>query len=1178
MTVSYGKTWWGQQWLKALTQIDFSNRLPRGKTYANKGAVTDIQLKSGAVDARVQGSRPRPYKVSITIPSFSEGQKKAILDEVQQNPALLAQLLNRELPAELDETARQQGLALFPRTWKDFPMQCSCPDAAVPCKHLAAVIYTIANEIDRNPFVVFQLHGLDLMQALKDRHINVQKGSAIHILTPGDIGQTHPAPPKPLDETIWEILDFSRLEPLKDKLLKLLTPNPVFWDKDFRKTLEKAYGLLVKGAAKYAPGPLELDGFSWQADLLLHLDETLHLRSLSMTNEDGSSHSLPEQDHLAERLRTSLLKGDHRQAEGASDTLRALFWIQQFCLQLLRNGAVVPQLLRVGQDEYRIRWLPATNHPTVRSLFEDVLRIVPANLVEIDTPNEPQYQEPNEQLYTLCSLFLNDYVQSLTEPLGRAVRSWTGRITLEFDWIEDLFFRDQPLSFEGRQMRELPSAIQLWLNNFYITHKTVVPILRVEDNLADGTFTVDILAEDSRQPMRPPLALRKILTQKVYEPVRFDFLQDVQLLTHHFPQLNEVVRTKGAQKARFDAETFVAILLETLPLMQLFGIQVLLPKSLQDWVRPQLSGRLQDTGAEKVGSFLNRDQMLTFDYQVAIGDELIDPQEFRKLVRGVSGLVRIRDRYVLVQADELEKLQKRLEHPPHLSETDLLKIALAEEYQGIPIGISPDVLGWLRTLTQPPAVTLPTGLTAELRPYQQRGYEWLLKNTQLGFGSLLADDMGLGKTLQVITLLLKFREDGRFQKKRGLVVLPTTLLTNWQKELARFAPSLRVLVYHGAKRQLDLTEVDVVLTTYGLVRSDPESFKKQAWYALVIDEAQAIKNTDTEQTRAIKALKADVKIALSGTPVENRLSEFWSVLDFTNKGYLGSLSKFTEEFAKPIQVERNHEKLEAFRKITAPFLLRRVKTDKSVIADLPDKVENNQYCHLTRQQAALYQSVVQESLKAIEGRGGIQRKGLVLKLMTALKQIGNHPVQYTKKGHATPHDSGKVEQLFELLTTIYENGEKVLVFTQYREMGDLLVQFIAEQFPTKPLFLHGGIERNQRDELVERFQTDRHANTFILSLKAGGTGLNLTAASHVIHYDLWWNPAVENQATDRAFRIGQTRNVMVYRLINNGTMEEKIDAMIHAKRELADLSVTTGETWLGDLSNEELKNLVRLED
>ena len=408
---------------------------------------------------------------------------------------------------------------------------------------------------------------------------------------------------------------------------------------------------------------------------------------------------------------------------------------------------------------------------------------------------------------------------------------------------------------------------------------------------------------------------------------------------------------------------------------------------------------------------------------------------------------------------------------------------------------------------------------------------------------------------------------------------PTTLLTNWQRELCRFAPGLSTLVYHGPKRIIPKEGPDVVITSYGVVRTDLAQLQVVDWRALIIDEAQQIKNHDTDQTRAVKRLQAPVRIAMSGTPVENRLSEYWSISDFSNKGLLGNSSYFQDHFAKPIQKDQDQHKLEQFRQVVRPFILRRLKTDTSIIQDLPEKVEQNCFAQLTQEQAVMYAGLVEQSLKAIQstGEGGIARRGLVLKMMTALKQICNHPVQFLKQGQPNPEQSGKLQLLLELVENILESGEKVLIFSQYQEMGALLGGAIEKRFGFEPLFLHGGCSRNERDRMVEVFQNHAHPSVFILSLKAGGTGLNLTAANHVIHYDLWWNPAVEAQATDRAFRIGQQRNVMVYRFVTQGTLEEKIDALLHDKKQLANLTVESGENWIGHLSNNELESLVKLD-
>ena len=485
----------------------------------------------------------------------------------------------------------------------------------------------------------------------------------------------------------------------------------------------------------------------------------------------------------------------------------------------------------------------------------------------------------------------------------------------------------------------------------------------------------------------------------------------------------------------------------------------------------------------------------------------------------------------------------------------------------------------------------PNSLKGQLRPYQLYGYSWLAFLRKWRLGACLADDMGLGKTIQTISLLL--REKGTKKKLSApvLLIAPTSVVTNWEREIGRFAPGLRTYVHRGASRlrgeemRAAVKGQDVVLTSYPIARLDAESIHSIKWLAVILDEAQNIKNPEAKQTQAIRKIEAEFRIALTGTPVENRLSELWSIMHFLNPGYLGARKSFRENFALPIERYHDEEAIKQLKQLTTPFILRRVKTDPRVISDLPDKVETKVYCTLTEEQATLYEAVVQDVMKQIEEEEGIKRRGLVLSMMMQLKQICNHPVQYLHQAGKNGADvslddrSGKLERLGELLEEVLaaERNDRALIFTQFAEMGAMLADYLPRAFGAGTQFLHGGTPAKARDQMVERFQEAEHAPPiFILSLKAGGTGLNLTRANHVFHFDRWWNPAVEDQATDRAFRIGQRRNVQVHKFVTTGTLEEMIDDMIESKKGLAQAVVGSGEGWLTEMSTAELRKIVTL--
>lgn len=474
------------------------------------------------------------------------------------------------------------------------------------------------------------------------------------------------------------------------------------------------------------------------------------------------------------------------------------------------------------------------------------------------------------------------------------------------------------------------------------------------------------------------------------------------------------------------------------------------------------------------------------------------------------------------------------------------------------------------------AYNVPESFTGELRPYQKIGYSWIVSNIRYNFGCILADDMGLGKTVQVLTAILHFKEMNPLDNEPSLIIVPPTLISNWENEIKKFTPELTYYIYHGSNRTFPFEEYDIILTSYGVVRLDLDIFMDKTWFLCVIDEAQNIKNPNTQQTRAIKSVKAKTKIALTGTPIENKLTDYWSIFDFVNKGYLSSLDSFKANYVMRIERLEETKTLEKFKTITKPFVLRRLKTDDNIKDELPDKIVNDIYCSLTKKQILLYNAIMEGIFEDLEGKTGIERRGIILNIITGLKQACNHPAQYLRSDNPKISESGKMELLITILENILDMDEKVIIFTQYAQMGEIIQKLVSKKLKTDVLFLYGSLTQQKRAEVIERFQEDQNCKILVATLKTGGVGLNLTAAQNVIHYDLWWNPAIENQATDRVHRIGQKSDVMVYRFITKGTLEEVIDEMSKNKLDLAEKAISSDETFITEMSDEELKEKLSL--
>lgn len=698
-----------------------------------------------------------------------------------------------------------------------------------------------------------------------------------------------------------------------------------------------------------------------------------------------------------------------------------------------------------------------------------------------------------------------------------------------------------------------------------------------------------------------------------------------------YPKLEQALNEPEPTSLVVTTNEAYQFLREFRPILEEQGVQVLVPEW---WDSPsmRLGTRLKiDSGPPEgddasgansmaASSRLGLGTLVNYHWEIAVGDKTLSLHEFEQLASRNTPLVKYGGKWVEIRPEDINAALEFIRENPGgtMAFGEAMRLAYASDTRktGVPV-LGLEIGGWLAALLEGstegqklPEVAVPPTFLGTLRPYQHRGVSWLAFMERFGFGACLADDMGLGKTVQLLCLLVYEREAARLATEEGIVfdpaaaaiekveaehelVMPTLLIVpmsvvgNWLREAGRFTPSLKVLVHHGPERHAGdaLVEAceasDVIITTYALANRDRDTLARVRWRRVVLDEAQFIKNPQAKQSQAVRSLAAERRVALTGTPVENRLSELWSIMDFLNPGYLGNAQSFQRRFGVPIERYRDKNRGEQLRALIGPFVLRRLKTDPTIIADLPEKLESREYCHLTREQAELYESTVKRVLADVEKSQGMQRRGMVLSALIRLKQICNHPAQALRDQQGTtppdPSRSGKCVRLLEMLDEVLASGDKALIFTQFRQMGNLLSLMLRHELGRDVLFLHGGTPQKQRVAMIDQFQAETsRVPIMILSLKAGGVGLNLTAANHVFHFDRWWNPAVENQATDRAFRIGQTRTVQVHKYVVRGTLEERIDEMIEQKTELAESIVGSGERWLTELSTDDLKRILTL--
>ena len=855
--------------------------------------------------------------------------------------------------------------------------------------------------------------------------------------------------------------------------------------------------------------------------------------------------------------------------ESGSDSFNYLNRFIYTIMKIVEKLHFIP-VVKETDTIFQVRYEIYKNSKDVTLALNNLKTAVPDNFVQ-----NPQKYDINK----LTESFLNYIIFNFLHIKAAKFKDGKSAVYFIKNASNKRFFRGLDLAL----------AISEWLDEIYIGKYDILPefeILKLTDE--DYQLKINIKNKHTGEKHRIEHIYAETEHFDNYTNQEIVDLIEKQLnyVARYYPELEDFFEEEHQFELNMNLNEVYKIIAQVSYYLQKASIDVILPEGIDNIVTPRASinarvkaartAELRDILTSNGTSVSSLNDLFEFSYTIAIGDDKLSVEEYEELTKNANGLIKYKNHYVLIDKEENAKLIEKVKHPKitDKNKMEILHAALSSQMDDYDFDYDEAFANILKDLTKTEEVPPPESLKGVLRPYQERGFKWLYTNIHKGFGCCMADDMGLGKTIQVISFLLKEKENGNL-KHPALVVCPTTLLGNWVKEIKNFAPQLKTSIYHGIERKLDKT-ADVIITTYAILRIDIEEVKKSKWSMLIIDEAQNIKNPDTSQTQAVKQIKADTKIAMTGTPVENKLTELWSIFDFINRGYLGTIRDFQKSYAIPIEKFKQTSRADKLRLAISPFILRRLKTDKSIISDLPDKVVLNEYCYLTKTQAALYQSVLDNLMSDISKLNGINRRGMIFKLITALKQICNHPYQYLKTGDLSKDVSGKAEKLVSITNQILENNEKTLIFTQYKEMGNILCTILNEELGVNPLFFHGSLNRTQREELIKDFQENSDSNVMILSLKAGGTGLNLTAATNVIHYDLWWNPAVEDQATDRTYRIGQDKNVMVHRFITLGTFEEKIDEMISNKKDLANVAVFEGEKIITELSDEEIYKIFSL--
>ncbi|AFY38505.1 SNF2-related protein [[Leptolyngbya] sp. PCC 7376] len=878
-------------------------------------------------------------------------------------------------------------------------------------------------------------------------------------------------------------------------------------------------------------------------------------------------------------------------SDALAGELQFYLQVYRWSLALLIRQKFLPHVIELENGEHLATWVPLLDSVAEQQQFAQFLQFMPEICATPDLKEK------------ILLSFLTQMVDAQIRPHAKPLQNFP-KNAVSLPWANRLAKAKPIFELDGRSPQQLRHAYESW--TFPVReHLVQPPEFALNQSLFRTCFQL-VPPEEGKETWSLNYGLQALGNDEEVISAKHiwtDTAQPQEILlkglgfaSRFYTPIIDSLETSQPVACELDAIQAYEFIRSIAWQLQDKGLGVILPPGLEAGAKEARLG-VKISAKVKDEDRLNLQSLLQYQLNVAVGDTTLTEKEFAQLLDRRSPLVEVGGQWLALQPTDVRAAQEVYKFKTNAQELrveDALRFSSedGQMFAKLPVvgfdasGILKELISHLTTNESLELLDVPKDLKGTLRPYQQKGMSWLNFLQQWGLGACLADDMGLGKTMQSIAFLLKLKEEKKF-KQPVLLVCPTSVVSNWEREIQKFAPTLSAIIHHGDRRKkgkafaAQAKKFNVILTSYSLVFRDKKDLAGVPWQGIILDEAQNIKNPQAKQSQAVRELDAGFKIALTGTPVENRLKELWSILDFLNPGFLGNQQFFQRRFAIPIEKYGDRQTLNSLRQLTQPFILRRLKTDKTIIQDLPEKQEMEIFCSLSKDQANLYQKLVDQSLEEIEGTDGIKRRGLILTLLLRLKQLCNHPALLQKKPALSQHfalRSGKLQRLEEMLEELITEGDRALIFTQFSEWGKLLKPYLEERLGKEVLFLYGATKREVRQQMCDRFQNDPNApHVFILSLKAGGTGLNLTRANHVFHVDRWWNPAVENQATDRAFRIGQKKNVQVHKFVSTGTLEEKISAMIASKKELAEQTVNAGENWVTELDTNQLRDLLLLD-